>query len=78
MTAERIVDLSMDQFLDGDIDLGDMAEDEIVLLRVRCTNADPWYRADLLANDSEPPSLQLYGPCESKQQALEGAARAGH
>jgi hypothetical protein len=69
----------MDRFMRGEIDLGNIAEDEIVLLRVHCTNADDaWYRADLLASANEPPTFQFYGPCLTKEEALTGAAGAAH
>ena len=79
MRPERIVELSMDQFLAGEIDLGNIVEDEIVLLRVHCTNSDAWYRVDMLAgHGNEPPTLQFYGPCVTKKQALTGGAGAAH
>jgi hypothetical protein len=80
VTAERIVELSMDQFMDGEIDLGNVVDDEIVLLLVHDTNRDAWYRVDLLADASrnEPPELRFYGPCATKKEALTGGAGSAH
>ena len=79
MTAEKIREISMDQFTDGEIDLGNIAEDEIVLLLVHCTNHDAWYRVDImLADAGSPPELRFYGPCSTKEEALTGGAGAAH
>ena len=80
MTPEKIIEASMDQFLEGDIDFGDIIEDQIILLLVHCPNVDAWYRVDALAGtDSDtPPTLQFFGPCKSRKQALVNGARAGH
>jgi hypothetical protein len=79
MTAERIIELSMDQFTDGEIDLGNIVVDEIVLLLVHCNSRDAWYRVDMLLPDAgTPPELRFYGPCSTKEEALTGGAGAAH
>ena len=77
----KVIGATMDQFLYGDIDLGDIIEDQIILLRVRCPNTIAWYRVDALVGadiSTTPPKLRFFGPCRSKKEALTNGARAGH
>jgi len=75
----KVVEVTIDQFLDGDIDLGDIIEEQIVLLLVHGHNRDAWYRVDALF-DADPTkrTLNFFGPCETKEQALTGGAGAAH
>jgi hypothetical protein len=80
MTDTKVVEVTIDQFTDGDIDFGDIAVEQIVLLLVHGHNRDAWYRVDLLpdADHTKPPELHLFGPCATKEQALTGGAGAAH
>jgi hypothetical protein len=69
----KVIGATMDQFLYGDIDLGDIIEDQIILLRVRCPNTIAWYRVDALVGldiDITPPKLRSLGRVEARKRLL--------
>jgi hypothetical protein len=80
MTNMKVIEVTINQFTDGDIDLGEIDPEQIVLLLVHGHNLDHWYRVDVLPNadHTKPPALHLFGPCATKEQALTRGAGAAH
>jgi hypothetical protein len=77
MTNMKVIEVTIDQFADGDIDLGEIDAEQIVLLLVHGHNRDAWYRVDALP-DATSVAFHFFGPCATKEQALTGGAGAAH